>query len=115
VNTSPELAVRRMLWRMGFRYRIHGRGLPGRPDIVFANRRKAVFVHGCFWHHHEGCGRMPKSRLDFWATKLMANRERDLRKQRELIKMGWGVLVVWECELKHLDALAANLRAFLRS
>ena len=114
-DTKPELAVRRLVHRMGYRYRLHGRGLPGRPDMVFARRRKVVFVHGCFWHRHAGCrlARMPKSRLDFWLPKLEANAARDKEAELRLIELGWKVLVIWECEVKDEPALMHRVRAFL--
>jgi DNA mismatch endonuclease (patch repair protein) len=112
-DTKPELVVRKLLWRMGFRYRLHGAGLPGRPDIVFAVHRKVVLVHGCFWHQHPGCGRQPKSRQDFWLPKLGANRERDLKNQRRLRAMGWTYLVTWECQLRNQAVLESRLRRFL--
>ncbi|AWY57532.1 very short patch repair endonuclease [Burkholderia thailandensis] len=114
-NTKPELAVRRLVHRMGYRYRLHGQGLPGKPDLVFAGRRKVVFVHGCFWHRHEGCrlARLPKSKLDFWLPKLEANAARDKEAERKLVELGWKVLVIWECEVKDEPALAHRVRAFL--
>ena len=114
-NTKPEWAARRLLWSLGFRYRLHRGDLPGRPDIVFAKHRKAVFIHGCFWHQHPGCPncRTPKSRVDFWKAKLSKNRRRDLRNQRALIKLGWDFLVVWECELRETDVLAVRFIEFL--
>lgn len=112
-DTKPEKSVRQLLTALGFRYRLQGRSLPGRPDIVFPRRKKVVFVHGCFWHRHEDCGRMPKSRLEFWKAKLEANRSRDLKNQRELKEMGWDFLVIWECELKDFDHLGIRLIAFL--
>lgn len=112
-DTKPEKTVRQLLTALGFRYRLQGRSLPGRPDIVFPGAKKVVFVHGCFWHRHAQCGRMPKSRLDFWQTKLQANRERDIRNQRELKEMGWDFLVIWECELKDFDMLGMRLIEFL--
>ncbi len=118
-NTKPELVVRRMVHAMGYRYRIHGkRGktrLPGSPDLVFGPRRKVVFVHGCFWHRHEGCpnDRPPKSRQDFWLPKLEANRQRDEVNLKLLCELGWESLVVWECELKNLPALEERLRTFI--
>ena len=96
-NTGPEMIVRRLVHGMGFRYRLHVRDLPGGPDMVFPRLGKIILVHGCFWHQHPGCGRQPKSRLDFWAKKLFQNRERDLRNQRKLRSLGWRVLIVWEC------------------
>lgn len=114
-DTKPEREVRRLLHRMGFRYRLHGRDLPGRPDIVFRSRRKVVFVHGCFWHRHEGCSlaRLPKSRLDFWLPKLEGNRQRDGKNIAALVAKGWSVLVVWECEIRDKKVLAERLRCFL--
>ncbi|MCC8948120.1 DNA mismatch endonuclease Vsr [Bradyrhizobium sp. Arg62] len=92
-NTGPEMIVRRLVHSMGYRYRLHGKGLPGRPDLVFSARRKVVFVHGCFWHRHpdSSCSlaRLPKSRLEFWLPKLQANRERDLANERKLKASGW--------------------------
>ncbi|MCW5725075.1 MAG: DNA mismatch endonuclease Vsr [Maricaulaceae bacterium] len=116
-DTKPEMVVRRLVHAMGYRYRLHGRGLPGKPDLVFGPRQKVVFVHGCFWHRHPdpecAFARLPKSRLDFWLPKLEANRERDLKNQAKLLEMGWRVLVVWECQLKDRDSLRDALRGFL--
>jgi DNA mismatch endonuclease (patch repair protein) len=116
-DTKPELFVRRLLHAMGFRYRLHDKRLPGAPDLVFANRRKVIFVHGCFWHRHPepGCplSRLPKSRLEFWLPKLQGNRQRDLRDQASLAGLGWQFLVVWECEIRHKEQLQNSLRAFL--
>ena len=93
MHTKPEMAVRRLLHRMGYRYRLHRKDLPGRPDIAFGSRRKAVFVHGCFWHGH-GCakGRLPKSRLDYWQPKIAQNVERDRTKREQLEALGWDFL-----------------------
>lgn len=116
-DTKPEMAVRRLIHSLGFRYRLHLRSLPGTPDLVFAGRRKVIFVHGCFWHRHgdPACklARMPKSKLDFWAPKLEANRERDSKHQSELSALGWDYLVVWECELGHREQLKNKLLGFL--
>jgi DNA mismatch endonuclease (patch repair protein) len=114
-GTKPEMRVRRLLYRLGFRYRLHRRELPGSPDIVFVSRRKAMFVHGCFWHRHEGCAlaRMPKSRVDFWAAKFETNQLRDAHALNDIRNLGWDALVVWECELKDEEALARRLRGFL--
>ena len=116
-DTKPEMLVRRIVHRLGFRYRLHDRRLPGTPDLVFKSRRMAIFVHGCFWHRHPdpSCklARMPKSQLDFWRPKLEGNRERDLRLQSELDAIGWKYLVVWECELGHREQLENKLLAFL--
>lgn len=101
VDTSPEVGVRSLLHRMGYRFRLHGKGLPGTPDIVLPGRGTVVFVHGCFWHGHTcKVGKMPKSRTDYWGPKIAANRARDARKRRELRALGWKVIEVWECELK---------------
>lgn len=116
-NTVPEMIVRRLVYGLGYRYRLHGRDLPGRPDLVFGRRRKVIFVHGCFWHRHPdpSCklARLPKSRLDFWRRKLEANRERDLRNEKSLRALGWKTLVIWECELGDRAALERRLRFFL--
>ena len=114
-NTGPELAVRQLLHSLGYRYRLHGSDLPGKPDIVFRSRRKAVFVHGCFWHRHSGCrlARMPKSRLEFWRPKLEGNKERDRKNLKLLKNDGWKTLVVWECEISNVKKLASRLRRFL--
>ena len=116
-DTKPEMMVRRLLHAMGFRYRLHDKRLPGSPDIVFASRKKAIFVHGCFWHRHPDAGcalaRMPKSRLDFWRPKLEGNRTRDVRHQSELDALGWRYLIVWECELRDKEQSRNRLLAFL--
>ncbi len=113
-NTGPELTVRRLAHRLGYRYRLHRKGLPGRPDLVFPARKKVIFVHGCFWHAHS-CkyGRAPKSRQDYWLPKLQRNQERDAENRAELAALGWEVLTLWECELKDLGGLADRLEAFL--
>jgi DNA mismatch endonuclease, patch repair protein len=114
-NTAPELMVRRMVHAMGYRYRLHGKSLPGKPDLVFASRRKAIFVHGCFWHGHEGCryARLPKSRVEFWADKQSANRSRDERDVAELERAGWNALTVWQCELKNPECVRRRIDEFL--
>lgn len=114
-DTSPEMIVRRMVHAMGYRYRLHGRGLPGKPDLVFAGRRKVIFIHGCFWHLHGACreGRIPDSRRDYWQPKLEGNRARDARNQRALRRMGWAVMVIWECQLQRGENLARRLGRFL--
>ncbi|MBD8532100.1 MULTISPECIES: very short patch repair endonuclease [unclassified Massilia] len=101
-GTRPEMLVRRMIHGAGFRYRLHVRGLPGSPDLVFSGRRKVIFVHGCFWHSHPACqhARIPKSRVDFWMAKLSANKARDERNVHALVDAGWRVMVLWECELR---------------
>ncbi len=100
-DTKPEVTLRKALHRLGFRYVIGDKRLPGTPDLVFPKHRAAVFVHGCFWHGHE-CrqGRVPSSNVDYWAPKIVANRARDARKEQALRDLGWRVFTVWECELK---------------
>ena len=115
-NTGPELVVRRLLHGMGYRYRLHRRDLPGKPDIAFMSRRKAIFVHGCFWHGHD-CpkGRLPKSRLDYWQPKLDENRIRDRTKTEQLRSLGWSVLVIWQCGTVDKESLASRLQGFVDS
>lgn len=118
-DTKPEMRVRRLVHGLGYRYRLHARDLPGRPDLVFRPRCKVIFVHGCFWHRHEGCSRnrIPKSpeRRQFWRDKLDGNVRRDRRNQAALREMGWDVLVIWECETKgESERLIDRIRAFLR-
>lgn len=109
-DTGPEIAVRSVLHRLGYRFRLHRKDLPGSPDIVLPGRGTAVFVHGCFWHGHS-CKRdkMPKSRTDYWADKIEKNRRRDARQRRRLRALGWRVVVVWECELKRPAKLISKL------
>lgn len=116
-DTGAEMIVRRLVHSMGFRYRLHGKGLPGKPDLVFRRRRKAIWVHGCFWHQHPDptckLARMPKSRLEFWRPKLEGNRERDMRNRDSLHAQGWKSLTIWECELGDRIALEHRLLKFL--
>ncbi len=114
-NSRPEMLVRKLVFGMGYRYRLHGKYLPGCPDLVFGPRKKVIFVHGCFWHRHEKCAlaRMPKSRLDFWGPKLEGNRERDDRNKRALAKEGWKMLTIWECQLKNVERVSARIARFL--
>lgn len=116
-DSKPEMLVRRLVHGMGFRYRLHGKGLPGKPDLVFPGRRKVIFVHGCFWHRHPAptckLARLPKSRLDFWETKLEGNRRRDQSVSEALAALGWQQMVVWECECGQKEHLANKLRVFL--
>lgn len=114
-DTKPEMVVRRLLFSMNYRYRLHCRELPGRPDVVFAGRCKAIFVHGCFWHRHPGCRKTtsPKKRAAFWAEKFDRNVERDQRAEERLVEMGWRSLVVWECETGAPEDLAPRLKRFL--
>jgi DNA mismatch endonuclease (patch repair protein) len=114
-DTKPELLVRRLVFAMGYRYRLHRRDLPGNPDIVFPIRGKIIFVHGCFWHRHGTCKytRWPKSKLEFWKPKLEENRRRDSANLRELRRLGWQVMIVWECQIGNVERLAARLQNFL--
>ena len=114
-DTGPEMTVRRLAHGMGYRYRLHRKDLPGKPDLVFPGRRKVIFVHGCFWHQH-ACprgSRSPKSSRDYWIPKLKRNKQRDAENQSRLREMGWDVLVIWECEMKDRDALKERIAAFL--
>lgn len=114
-DTKPELIVRRLAHMAGYRYRLHCRDLPGRPDIVFPSRRRVIFVHGCFWHHHTGCRRatIPQTRADYWLAKFRRNRERDRIVESRLGELGWEVLVIWECEVGNVSAVRQRLDAFL--
>ena len=114
-GTKPEMIVRRSLHRLGYRYRLHQADLPGKPDLVFACRRKVLFVNGCFWHVHEGCprSRVPSSNRDFWMAKLERNRRRDLESLKALCERGWSTLTVWECELRDLETALVGIRLFL--
>ena len=119
-NTSPEILVRKILFSAGLRFRLHRRDLPGAPDIVLPRHRVAIFVHGCFWHIHAGCrlAKMPQSNDTFWRKKLEGNRERDQKNIRQLVELGWRVLVVWECSTKNdsrLGKLADEMNAWLLS
>ncbi len=114
-NTKPEMIVRRIAHGLGFRFRLHRRDLPGTPDLVFPKLRKAVFVHGCFWHRHAGCrlASMPKSRHDFWVPKFAANIERDRRKEEQLTAAGWIVETIWECETRDPSTLTKRITRML--
>jgi DNA mismatch endonuclease (patch repair protein) len=106
-NTKPEIIVRKYLHAQGYRFRLHGKykgkTLPGKPDIVLAKYKTVIFIHGCFWHAHEGCKyfKFPETRTEWWTEKLLGNRKRDQKHQKELEEMGWRVLVVWECEVRN--------------
>ena len=114
-NTKPELLVRRIVHSLGYRYRLHGKKLPGKPDLVLPRHHKVILVHGCFWHGHARCRRsaLPTSNVDFWHEKIEGNRTRDRRTVRKLRRMGWQVLVVWQCETKDVARLTARLELFL--
>lgn len=110
-DTKPEIAVRSILHRLGYRFRLHRRDLPGNPDIVLPKHHTVILVHGCFWHRHKGCkyAYTPKSRVDFWKKKFTENVERDKRNRKALRQEGWKVIVVWECELRDPDKLVMRL------
>lgn len=114
-NTGAELIVRQTLHSMGYRYRLHVKGLSGTPDIVFQKRKKVIFVNGCFWHGHSCAkGRMPKTNAEFWQDKIEKNMRRDRKKEADLESNNWMVLVIWQCELADLDRLRTSLENFLR-
>jgi DNA mismatch endonuclease (patch repair protein) len=115
LDTRPERLVRRLLTRMGYRYRLNRYDLPGRPDLVFVSRRRVIFTHGCFWHRHAGCARatMPVRNVEAWQQKFEATVQRDRRNLRALQRDGWKVLVIWECQLRNVERLERRLRQFL--
>lgn len=115
-HTKPEIAVRKLLHRLGYRFRLHSKKLPGTPDIVLPKYKSVIFVHGCFWHQHEGCrkARRPTSNVEFWNEKLDKNIERDKRKESELKDLGWKVLIIWDCEIKDEETLIKKVKKFLR-
>jgi len=116
VNTGPEVQVRRMVHRLGFRFRLHCQNLPGKPDLVLARRKQVVFVHGCYWHQHYcAAAKRPATNQRYWNRKLDANVDRDKRNLRLLKKQGWRVLTVWECELKKPERLQRRLSRFFNS
>ena len=114
-DTAPEMLVRRLVHNLGYRYRLHAKDLPGKPDLVFRGRKKAIFVHGCFWHFHSACreGRIPGSRIEFWEAKLRRNQERDQRHLMAMSQLKWKVLVIWECEIGNTQKLKQRLQKFL--
>lgn len=114
-HTTPEMAVRRVLHKLGYRFRLHDGGLPGEPDIVFRSRKKALMVHGCFWHRHLGCSKasLPKSNVKYWEEKFRRNVQRDELAVRQLRELGWEVETIWECETKSLPELKEKLQRFL--
>ncbi len=114
-DTRPEMLVRRLVHGMGYRYRLHAKTLPGKPDLVFTGRRCVIEVRGCFWHLHEGCreGRIPESRKEYWGRKLEKNRERDRANVLALKQLGWRVMVIWECEVESGAKLERRIRRFL--
>jgi DNA mismatch endonuclease (patch repair protein) len=114
-DTGPERAVRTLVFALGYRFRLHRKDLPGTPDLVFPGRKKVIFVNGCFWHFHNRCSafREPKSRVEYWQEKLVKNRLRDRQNQKALRKLGWTLLVIWECEIKNLPRLRRRIVEFL--
>ena len=114
-DTKPEWVVRRLLHRLGYRFRLQWKAAPGRPDVAFPGRRRIIFVHGCFWHQHEGCrsATMPSTRRDFWQAKFERNKARDARDLARAEAEGWQALVVWECETRRIEELEARLVGFL--
>lgn len=114
-DTAPELAVRKVLYRMGYRYRLHSTAVPGKPDIVLKKFKSVIFVHGCFWHRHPGCkfAYTPKSREEFWTKKFEVNVRRDEVVKKQLSELGWRNLIIWECETKSRDIIENLLRGFL--
>ena len=116
-DTKPEMIVRSLLHRMGYRFRLHHKDLPGKPDIVLPKYKTVIFVHGCFWHQHVRCkeSHMPKSNPSFWKSKLLRNVERDKRYQKNLAELGWRVLVVWECETENAATLEDMLLTKIQS
>lgn len=116
-DTTPELAVRKLVHGMGYRYRLYRENLPGKPDLVFAGRKKVVFVHGCFWHQHDCArgARTPKSNQDYWIPKLDRNQRRDRQVRSQLRRLGWKSLVIWECQTKNPKKLANRIKSFLEA
>lgn len=114
-DTKPEKIVRSLVHQLGFRFRLHVRTVPGSPDLVFRSQSKVIFVHGCFWHRHDGCGkaRIPKSRVEFWETKLNQNKARDSRVRRQLNRRGWRYMVIWECQVNRIMQLTKRIQDFL--
>lgn len=116
-NTKPEITVRKILYSLGYRYRLHKKDLPGKPDLVFAKRKKIIFIHGCFWHQHNltTCldSKIPKSNKQYWNQKLKNNAQRDIRNQMALKELGWDILIIWECEIKNDKKLIKRMQKFL--
>ena len=114
-GTSPEIKVRSLTHRLGYRFRLHRKDLPGKPDLAFPSLKKVIFVHGCFWHGHDCLRgkRTPKTNTGYWIEKIRKNIERDAKNQYEIKSLGWNVLVIWECEMKHIDKLVCKINEYL--
>ncbi len=114
-DTNPELLIRRLVFKMGYRYRLYGKNLPSKPDLVFAGRKKVIFIHGCFWHQHMNCidSHIPKTNRDYWVAKLNKNKVRDKKNQVEIKKLGWSFLIIWECKTKNTSKLSREIKTFL--
>lgn len=114
-DTKPEKLVRKIVFSLGYRYRLHSKDLPGKPDLVFTKKRKVIFVHGCFWHRHANCklATTPATRQDYWLPKFQRTIGRDLETQKALREQGWEFLIIWECELKKPDELLRTIQSFL--
>jgi len=112
-NTKPELLIRKILTRLGYRYRLHAKDIPGKPDIVFRKKRKVLFIHGCFWHGHEGCSRGAMADSDFWRKKITNNIERDKIVLSYLTQHNWAYLIIWECELRDINFIESKILKFL--
>ena len=115
-NTTPEMTVRRLIYAMGYRYRLHQKNLPGTPDLVFKGRKKVIFIHGCFWHgHHCKKGKLPKTNIVYWENKIKKNIERDKTNYDKLKKLNWEILVIWACEIRNIDNLTIKIDYFLNN
>lgn len=114
-DTKPEMTVRKLLHKMGYRFRLHRKDLPGKPDIVLPRYKTVIFIHGCFWHHHPDCkyAYIPKSRIEFWNQKFIDNMDRDKKNQLELLKQGWNIGVIWECEICNINILLHRINQIL--
>lgn len=114
-NTKPEILVRSLLHKLGYRFRLHVRNLPGNPDIVLPRYKTVIFVHGCFWHGHKGCSRatVPATRTEFWSAKIEGNRKRDMRNLAAIEELGYRYLVIWQCEMRDIELLAQRMTTFL--
>lgn len=114
-NTKPEIKVRKIIYAMGYRYRLHVKQLPGSPDIVFVGRKKIIFINGCYWHGHVGCryAKLPQSNIEFWVNKINKNKARDFENVAELESLGWKVTTIWQCEIRAPDLLFQKIKSFL--